>query len=173
MESGGHAWYTAPSGTAGNAISFTQAMTLDASGRLGIGTTSPASYARLSVSGTAGDQTVANQQIVINAPTTTSGHGAGIRFNATSGSKEAIGIIGVVNEASGNSGAMTFHVYNAGATIPEYMRLDSSGNLGLGVTPSAWASAYKVLQIGSASSMFNTGSSTSFVTNGYIDSGYA
>jgi hypothetical protein len=39
--SGQHVWYTAPSGTAGNAISFTQAMTLDASGRLGIGTTSP------------------------------------------------------------------------------------------------------------------------------------
>ena len=36
-----HKWFTAPSGTAGNAISFTQAMTLDASGRLGIGTTSP------------------------------------------------------------------------------------------------------------------------------------
>jgi hypothetical protein len=36
-----HAWYTAPSGTAGNAISFTQAMTLNASGQLGIGTTSP------------------------------------------------------------------------------------------------------------------------------------
>ena len=30
----GHRWYTAPSGTAGNAISFTQAMTLDASGKL-------------------------------------------------------------------------------------------------------------------------------------------
>jgi hypothetical protein len=39
---GVHAWSTAPSGTAGNAISFTQAMTLDASGNLGIGTTSPA-----------------------------------------------------------------------------------------------------------------------------------
>ena len=38
---GKHIWYNAPSGTAGNAISFTQAMTLDASGRLGIGTTSP------------------------------------------------------------------------------------------------------------------------------------
>jgi len=37
----GHAWFTAPSGTAGNAITFTQAMTLDASGRLGVGTTSP------------------------------------------------------------------------------------------------------------------------------------
>jgi hypothetical protein len=42
-------WATAPSGTAGNAISFTQAMTLDASGRLGIGTTSPTE--RLTVSG--------------------------------------------------------------------------------------------------------------------------
>jgi hypothetical protein len=38
---GAHSWYTAPSGTAGNAITFTQAMTLDASGNLGIGTTSP------------------------------------------------------------------------------------------------------------------------------------
>jgi hypothetical protein len=38
---GQHQWFNAPSGTAGNAISFTQAMTLDASGRLGIGTTSP------------------------------------------------------------------------------------------------------------------------------------
>jgi hypothetical protein len=38
---GTHAWFTAPSGTAGNTITFTQAMTLDASGRLGIGTTSP------------------------------------------------------------------------------------------------------------------------------------
>ena len=45
-----HRWYTAPSGTAGNAITFTQAMTLDASGNLGVGTTSPSR--RLSVVGT-------------------------------------------------------------------------------------------------------------------------
>ena len=38
---GQHQWYTAPSGTAGNAITFTQAMTLDASGNLGVGATSP------------------------------------------------------------------------------------------------------------------------------------
>jgi hypothetical protein len=38
---GAHAWYTAPSGTAGNAISFSQVMTLDASGRLAIANTSP------------------------------------------------------------------------------------------------------------------------------------
>ena len=38
---GTHVWKTAASGTAGAAISFTQAMTLDASGNLGVGTTSP------------------------------------------------------------------------------------------------------------------------------------
>jgi hypothetical protein len=38
--SGSHIWRTAPSGTAGNAITFTQAMTLDASGNLLVGTTS-------------------------------------------------------------------------------------------------------------------------------------
>ena len=43
QESGAHKWFTAPSGTAGSAISFTQAMTLDASGNLGIGTSSPGS----------------------------------------------------------------------------------------------------------------------------------
>jgi hypothetical protein len=36
---GTHAWYTAPSGTAGNAITFTQALTLHASGGHSLGTT--------------------------------------------------------------------------------------------------------------------------------------
>jgi len=41
MLSGVHSWHTAPSGTAGNTITFTQAMTLDASGNVyaGSGTT--------------------------------------------------------------------------------------------------------------------------------------
>ena len=40
--SGSHQWFTAATGTAGGTVSFTQAMTLDADGDLGIGTTSPA-----------------------------------------------------------------------------------------------------------------------------------
>jgi hypothetical protein len=47
---GMHQWYTAPSGTAGNAISFTQAMTLNASGNLSIGNTND-TY-KLDVNGT-------------------------------------------------------------------------------------------------------------------------
>jgi hypothetical protein len=44
---GQHLWYTAPSGTAGNAITFTQAMTLDASSNLSVGGTVSAGYITL------------------------------------------------------------------------------------------------------------------------------
>jgi len=37
QNTGAHSWFTAPSGTAGNTVSFTQAMTLDASGNLLVG----------------------------------------------------------------------------------------------------------------------------------------
>jgi len=50
QNSGNHFWYNAPSGTAGNAISFTQAMTLTAAGNLLVGTTG-SSDARLYVRG--------------------------------------------------------------------------------------------------------------------------
>ena len=49
QQNSGHFWYTAPSGTAGNAISFTQAMTLDASGNLLVGTTSIAGAGGLTI----------------------------------------------------------------------------------------------------------------------------
>jgi hypothetical protein len=44
--SGAHQWQIAPSGTAGNAISFTQAMTLDANGRLVVGDTANVQLSR-------------------------------------------------------------------------------------------------------------------------------
>jgi hypothetical protein len=47
--SGTHRWYNAASGTAGNPISFTQAMTLNASGNLSIGATSPYGSGRLTL----------------------------------------------------------------------------------------------------------------------------
>ena len=48
--SGSHKWFIAPSGTAGNAITFTQAMTLTANGRLLLGTTTEGTQ-RLQVAG--------------------------------------------------------------------------------------------------------------------------
>jgi hypothetical protein len=49
--SGTHRWYTAASGTAGNAISFSQVMTLNASGRLLIGQTADQTLEVVRVSG--------------------------------------------------------------------------------------------------------------------------
>jgi hypothetical protein len=60
QESGEHRWLNAPSwsGTGSNAISFTQAMTLDASGRLGIGSTSPGQLLVVQAANTAAAPTI-------------------------------------------------------------------------------------------------------------------
>jgi hypothetical protein len=51
---GRHEWHTAPSGTAGNAITFTQAMTLDANGDLAVGSTDADSRFKVEQTGVAG-----------------------------------------------------------------------------------------------------------------------
>ena len=69
---GMHQWYTAPSGTAGNAISFTQALTLDASGNLGVGIAPGTSTRRLIVYGS----TAAATATSLALQTSTSGTGS-------------------------------------------------------------------------------------------------
>ena len=104
---------------------------------VGVGATSLQSWAKLEVAGTAGAQTGAKQALYVRAPSTTANEGVGIRMSAASGSNEAVGIIGMVNNASGNSGSMTFHTYNGGADIPEAMRINNTGNVGIGTTSPA------------------------------------
>jgi hypothetical protein len=65
--SGAHAWYTAPSGTAGNAITFTTAMILDASGSLLIG-----------ASGTVGVKYISITPSSTTTPTVIQGAHAGV-----------------------------------------------------------------------------------------------
>lgn len=56
-------------------------------------------------------------------------------------------------------------------TLTTAMVLDTSGNLGLGVTPSAWGSNYKAIQIGAQTALYNAvGYVTSLNTNAYEDS---
>ena len=57
--SGQHIWYNAPSGSAGGAITLTQAMTLDASGNLLVGTTSPSGKITINGSYTLNNQNYA------------------------------------------------------------------------------------------------------------------
>jgi hypothetical protein len=54
----------------------------------------------------------------------------------------------------------------------ETMRLDSSGNLGLGVTPSAWYSAYKAIELPNAGFLAFAGASGQITSNAYFDGAY-
>lgn len=123
---GAHAWYTAPSGTAGAAITFTQAMTLDASGRLGIGTTSPG--ADLSIGDTS---TTASRQIRLHGPA--SGTAGGASVNVVNGTNTIF--------AAGNASNIIGGAYSSDAMLfwgnaalrfygnsNELARIDSSGN---------------------------------------------
>jgi hypothetical protein len=143
-----HSWYTAPSGTAGNAITFTQAMTLDASGYLAVGSTvtSARLKAALTSASTASITTVSSfgaGGVLSLGGVTTNNEGVYLGTgDAQTGVSSGIASgIGFLREASGWNSALAFYTNNTtdGVTtnrITERARIDSSGNLGLGVTPS-------------------------------------
>jgi hypothetical protein len=108
-------------------------------GSVGIGTSSPSSWAKLTIAGTGGAQTGATQALNVTSPSATANEGVGIRLSAASGSNEAVGIIGMVNNASGNYGSMTFHTYSGGSYITERMRIDSAGRVTKPYQPAATA----------------------------------
>jgi hypothetical protein len=116
---GSHTWFTAPSGTAGNPISSTQVMTLDAGGNLGIGTVSPS--ARFHVLGGGGsinsvfDSSVGDTRIELRTAGTRAGY---IYWDASE------------NRFFADSSRFTTF-YTGGS---ERMRLDSAGDLALGDT---------------------------------------
>ena len=100
-----HAWFTAASGTAGNAITFTQAMTLTSAGKLLVGfTTAPTADASL--------------------------FGNGIQSTLTSGGGGFANL-----PLSGGGQAFYTHTGVAGSeSYTERARIDSSGNLLVGTT---------------------------------------
>jgi hypothetical protein len=109
---GTHLWSIAASGTAGNNITFTQAMTLDASGNLGIGTTSPASYGVI-----AGYKASGTASYIVGA------NGGGCQT-----------AIGVAGDNESLLGTLTNHALRICTNSTERARIDSSGNLLVGTT---------------------------------------
>jgi hypothetical protein len=142
-----HAWFNAPSGTAGNAISFTQAMTLDASGNLVVGTTGSA-QGRVHAHATTNAQFVATDATL---GTTYGGVFRGYGVAGQGGNAE----LGVLDNGSytkaikilDNATGIQFFtgVTNAGST--ERARITSGGEFLVGATSTATSSdsGFKVL----------------------------
>ena len=170
---GQHIWRTAPSGTAGNAISFTQAMTLDASSRLGIKQTSPTvdldvgandntvaalsvrystvpAYLSNSFDGTSGLTTLS-----VNSYNTSNGSASWSAFQNTGYGNAAVQIASNVGSAD-----IRFLTAAAANTNPtERARITSGGDLLVGVTAQIGSERFGVDSGSGACGKFKGGTS--------------
>jgi len=195
---GYHYWFTTgtTTGTAGATASFTQAMTLDASGNLGVGYTTI--NTTIAVNGNALFGTGAwptsdfgrSGSRFVNASSTEDGYLAvlnmqsGVAANRGGyiylGARRTTGVDGSVfatiggireNATSGDyATALTFNTSTSAGALTERARIDSSGNLGLGVTPTSTQSGYKAIQIGATTGggIVSAGTDTYFTNNAYV-----
>jgi hypothetical protein len=140
QDTGVHRWQYAASGTAGNAITWTAAMTLDASGNLGIGTTSPYSaadarsihlsaslYPLLEFSSTSAPSDEKNWRFIGRGISST----GVFQLQSMSDDNASETNVWEVKRSTGRS--IEYQRFFTGAAS-EAMRLDSSGNLLVGTT---------------------------------------
>jgi hypothetical protein len=147
------------------AIGFNEFMRLTTTG-LGIGTSSPS--VRLDVQAAEG-------RVLLTA---TTGTNASYYTATNTGGSFYVGRDNSAGGLSGTAYAATLISTGAypmifGTNSSVRATLDSSGNLGLGVTPSAWGSTWRVLDAGNLSSFVNNtgGSTTDIWHNAFVNNG--
>jgi len=123
QDTGKHYWFTAPSSTAGSAITWTQAMTLDASGNLGLGTTAPQNKLQV--------KTTVRPQLSVSYDGTT-----GLYLEDSTAS---VGKSWKIATSTAVASALEFYQSTATSGVPVWaataaMTLDASGNLLVGTT---------------------------------------
>jgi len=128
-------------------------LVLTGTGNVGIGNSSPVEMLTI---GSTSDTSVRAQFL-----SSTTGAGT-IQFGDGTGASAYSGYINYTH----SDNALAFATGSS-----ERMRIDGSGRLGLGVTPEAWSSVFKVLRVGTGSSIAGEsgGTSTWFNTNAYYD----
>ena len=146
-------WFNAASGTAGNAVTFTQAMTLDASGNLGVGTSSPS--VKLHVKDSTG--TAVNLLRLESAYSNPSGNKSIIWTDAT----DTLGRISVSYTAASGSKMSFGSLYSGGYQTSDLMTLDASGNLLLGTTSNNGSGRLNALAASNANPAIVSGNGSS------------
>jgi hypothetical protein len=133
------------------AFGSTQIAMFDSSGNLGIGTTSLG--AKLDIVG------ASSNQIRVGSAATE---------HYRIGRNASDGLLDFYGSQTG------FQGYRFGGIDGTWATINSSGNLGLGVTPSAWSSTYKGFEVGALGNGFAASAATDiqFVSNAYYDGGW-
>ena len=133
MGTSGYQFNIAPSGTAGATISFTQAMTLDANGNLGVGSTTPSATGL--DTGTTRLFVVAPNSNVGGALTTVA-DSIGRNYYFSDATKTYKGFLDIASGgiAFGSASSIPLNFYTSGA---EKMRITSAGDVGIGTSSPA------------------------------------
>jgi hypothetical protein len=137
--------------------------------RVGIGTASPA--VQFETTGAARFQSAGNyMEFSTNVLTSSATSGAHIRSVISDETVPTYSLAGDTDTGIWFPAANTIGFATGGTNK---MRLDASGNLGLGVTPPAWESGTQSLNIGSGTTLWNPGSGTTsrLVTNAFRPTG--
>jgi hypothetical protein len=156
-----------------NAMTFatldgSERMRIDSSGNVGIGTSSPSSALEIRTL----SQAVASNGIVLVRSTDA---GADIGGQITLGNTDArrASVAGRQEGASALAGYLQFGTRGSSGDITERLRLDSSGNLGLGVVPSAWnASGMNAIDMPYGYIVSQALNQITFGNNAYFDGVY-
>jgi hypothetical protein len=141
QNNGVHIWETAVSGTAGNTITFTESMRINASGNVGIGTTSP--DVKLHVASTVTSSTFTTPIATFAGTSYANGriYGIGFHYSDVGSAVTPVGLGYVPTaDSSDTKGALAFYTRDTvtlGDVPPERMRIDSSGNLLVAKTSSS------------------------------------
>ena len=166
---------TLSGGTSGTAYSFSgsapaTSLTLTSGGDLGIGTSSPAYKLDVSSSAVSG--------VVANFQATASNTYGTIRLTGNNRGGEVDFYNGATAQAAIVGGSSNLYFYTNGNSTLQ-ATLDSAGNLGLGVAPSAWYTPLnlKAFQVGTTASLINYVSTpvnfTRLQDNTFVNSGGA